>query len=53
MKLDGLDAETTYKLTFEDRDEQNCTVKGSELMKTGITVSIKSIGSEIIWITEA
>ncbi len=53
VKLDGLDAETTYKLTFEDRDEQNCTVKGSELMKTGITVSIKSIGSEIIWITEA
>ena len=52
VKLDGLNGETMYKLSFEDREEQNCVVKGSELMETGITVSIKSIGSEIIWITE-
>lgn len=52
VKLDGLDPEKSYRLTFEDRPEQNATVSGSELMEKGIAVSIKSVGSEIIWITE-
>lgn len=49
----GLSPDVTYQLTFEDRTEQNCIVKGSDLMTKGIDVYIKSIGSEIIWITEA
>ena len=51
--MDGLDPNVTYQLTFEDRPEQNCTAKGSVLMSAGIEVTIKSIGSELIWITEA
>ena len=49
----GLDPDVTYQLSFEDRPEQNCSAKGSVLMSEGIEVFIKSIGSEIIWITEA
>ena len=52
VKFDGLDPAKTYKLTFEDRPEQNTTASGKELMEKGIAVSIKSVGSEIIWITE-
>lgn len=48
----GLDENKTYKLTFEDRPEQNCTVSGKSLMTDGLNVEIKYIGSEIIWITE-
>jgi len=51
--LDGLDPNVTYQLTFEDRPEQNCTAKGSVLMSDGVDIFIKSIGSEMIWITEA
>ena len=49
----GLNADTVYQLTFEDRPEQNCTAKGSTLMSEGINVEIKYVGSEMIWITEA
>lgn len=52
MKFAGLDPAKTYKLTFEDRTEQNTTASGSELMEKGLAVMIKSVGSEIIWITE-
>ena len=48
--FDGLYEDTMYQLTFEDRPEQNCTVKGSELMTSGIEVEIKYVGSEMIWI---
>ncbi len=51
--FEGLYEDTVYKLTFEDRPEQNCTATGSELMTNGINVEIKNIGSELIWITEA
>ena len=51
--FDGLYEDTMYQLTFEDRPEQNCVVKGSELMTNGIDVEIKYVGSELIWITEA
>ncbi len=51
--LDGLDEDTVYQLTFEDRPEQNRTATGAELMTSGIDVEIKYIGSEMIWLTEA
>ena len=51
--FDGLDENTVYQLTFEDRPEQNCTTTGADLMTKGIDVEIKYVGSEIIWITKA
>ena len=51
--FDGLYEDTMYQLIFEDRSEQNCFVKGSDLMTKGLDVEIKYIGSEMIWITEA
>ncbi len=51
--FDGLDENTVYQLTFEDRPEQNCTATGADLMTKGIDVEIKYVGSEIIWITKA
>lgn len=52
FKLKGLDGAGTYKLTFEDRTNLNCTKTGSELMSTGITVTgMNSVyDSEIVWI---
>ncbi len=52
--LRGLEEDTVYRLTFEDRAEQNCQVLGSVLMKDGLTVTIEGeSGSEMIWISEA
>ena len=51
--LKGLDENTVYRLTFEDRPEQNITATGEQLMSEGINVEIEYVGSEIIWITEA
>ena len=51
--LRGLDKDTLYNLTFEDRPEQNVTLSGEMLMTVGIDVAIEYVGSEIIWITEA
>ena len=51
--LRGLDKDTLYTLTFEDRPEQNVTLSGEMLMTVGIDVAIEYVGSEIIWITEA
>ncbi|MBQ2915952.1 MAG: GH36 C-terminal domain-containing protein [Clostridia bacterium] len=53
MVFDGLDENTVYQLTFEDRPEQNFTATGADLMTKGIDVEIKYVGSEIIWITKA
>jgi hypothetical protein len=54
VKLRGLEAETLYQLTFEDRPEQNCVKSGAELMENGLTVVIEGeFGSEMIWISEA
>ena len=51
--LRGLDKDTLYNLTFEDRPEQNVTLSGEVLMTVGIDIAIEYVGSEIIWITEA
>lgn len=51
--FEGLNEDTVYSLTFEDRPEQNCTATGKALMTEGLDVEIEYIGSEIIWITEA
>ncbi len=52
--LRGLETDTMYRLTFEDRPEQNCEKLGSELMEAGLTVTIEGeSGSEMIWISEA
>ena len=51
--FEGLNENTVYQLTFEDRSEQNCTATGADLMTKGLDVEIKYVGSEIIWITEA
>ena len=51
--LAGLNPDTLYSLTFEDRPRQNFTATGTELMTGGFSAEIKLVGSEIIWITEA
>jgi len=54
VKLRGLESETVYQLTFEDRPQQNCRKTGAELMENGLTVTIEGeSGSEMIWISEA
>jgi len=52
IKLKGLDRKTTYRLTFQDRKEQNANVTGAELMDKGVEVKGMSgnFASEIIWI---
>ncbi len=52
IKLQGLEENASYKLTFEDRENLNCTKQGSELMSTGINVTglSSAYDSEIIWI---
>lgn len=52
IKLMGLKENATYKLTFEDRKEQNTIKTGKELMESGILVkNMNSVyDSEIIWI---
>jgi len=52
--LRGLEADTLYQLTFEDRPEQNVQRTGADLMENGLTVVIEGeSGSEMIWISEA
>ncbi len=52
--LRGLEGDTLYQLTFEDRPEQNCQKTGADLMENGLTVVIEGdSGSEMIWISEA
>jgi len=51
IKLKGLDRETAYSLTFQDRPEQNITKTGAFLMDTGLSVTMAGkYVSEIIWI---
>lgn len=52
IRLKGLDENSTYKLTFQDRTSQNTEKTGKELMSSGITVTgMTSVyDSEIIWI---
>lgn len=54
IKLKGLDPAATYKLTFQDRTNLNCTKSGAQLMGDGITVSgmTGDEASEIIWIDQ-
>lgn len=50
--LKGLDANTSYTLTFIDRTAQNCVKTGAELMSTGINVTgmTEQYDSELIYI---
>ena len=52
FKLKGLDRNTIYTLSFQDRKEQNGRESGAELMDKGIEVKGMSgnFASEIIWI---
>lgn len=52
IRLDGLEKNAIYKLTFQDRTSQNTQKTGQELMSRGILVSgMTSVyDSEIIWI---
>jgi hypothetical protein len=51
IKLKGLDVNTSYKLTFEDGSNPETSLKGSELMEKGITVSLKGqFNSELMFI---
>ncbi len=53
VTLRGLDPDANYKLTFEDRKEQNATYTGTQLMTDGLTVTIDgAFGSEMIWISK-
>ena len=55
IKLQGLDENVNYILTFQDRTSQNTTMTGKQLMEDGITVTgMTSVyDSEIIWIEKA
>lgn len=54
VTLRGLDPDASYRLTFEDRKEQNATYTGAQLMNEGLTVTIEGdFGSEMIWISRA
>jgi hypothetical protein len=52
IRLKGLDRNTRYTLTFQDRTHLNCAMAGAQLMDTGIVVSgmAGDRASEIIWI---
>ena len=52
IKLRGLDLKATYRLTFQDRKEQDTQMTGAELMNKGIAIKGMSgnFASEIIWI---
>lgn len=41
VRLKGLDANSEYKLTFEDGTSGNMILKGRELMSTGVSVTLK------------
>jgi hypothetical protein len=52
IKLKGLDKDTPYTLTFQDRTNLNCVMSGQRLMDIGISVTAMTgdNASEIIWI---
>ena len=52
IKLRGLDPDTLYALTLQDRTALNCIMTGAQLMKDGIAVTgmTGDNASEIIWI---
>jgi len=52
IRLKGLERDSLYKLTFQDRTELNCTLTGAQLMDQGINVTDMDgdNASEIIWI---
>jgi hypothetical protein len=51
IKLKGLNSEIDYKLSFEDNTNNPTTMKGAELMNTGISVSlIGELVSELMFI---
>jgi hypothetical protein len=51
IKLKGLDASHEYKLTFEDGSNEDIALKGSELMNTGVIVTLKGeLISELMFI---
>ena len=51
IKLKGLDRNTTYALSFEDRPGQNARKTGADLMDKGLPVTMTGkYVSEIVWI---
>jgi hypothetical protein len=52
IKLKGLDENTIYTLTFQDRNDQSTKMNGAELMKHGLSVEgmTGDFATEIIWI---
>jgi len=52
IRLKGLDRTATYRITFQDRKEQDRTATGTELMDKGIEVKgmTGNYASEIVWI---
>jgi hypothetical protein len=53
IKLKGLNASKSYTLSFEDGTNNTVIKGGSELMKTGINVSLNgTYKSELMWIAE-
>ncbi len=48
--LRGLDADVTYRLTFEDGTSAPFTATGDALMRDGFTIHVTGVGSEIVWI---
>lgn len=49
-KLRGLDPGVLYRVEFNDGSAETYTASGAALMEEGVTVSFKSVGSEIVWI---
>ena len=51
VRLKGLKPDAFYRLSFEDRKEQNTVISGEILVREGLTITIReNSGSEIVWI---
>lgn len=48
----GLDGDRRYRITFEDGTSEEAVRTGREIMKSGLTVRIEGVGSELIWLSE-
>ena len=53
VKLRGLNADTMYRVVFEDGTSPEYVASGVSLMNDGVTIKINGVGSEMVWIYEA
>lgn len=51
VRLRGLNPDAVYRVECEDQTMPAFEAKGAVLMETGVTVTLKGVGSEILWIS--